>query len=553
MNAEEALQQIMADTDTDNNDSESEDSEVLVDDVHIATTDDEKDSEEEEETMQEDNQEIQSTGEVTGAVIFGKDGTQWQEVKIEENSGGRYAAHNIIRHKQGSTRFILNRVDTEVDIFFELMGRDWIQKIVTFTLAEARRQNNQNFMLTENDLLAFLGLCFARGVLLGKNEPVYNLWSKEFGRDIFRDTMSRQRFLSIKRYIRFDDKSTRTERRKNDKFTAIRDLWESVMSNCGNCYNPGSATTVDEQLFPCKCRCPFIQFISNKPDKFGVKFWLICDVASKYVLHAIPYVGKDDQRAPEVRLPESVVLKLTERYYGSGISVTTDNFFTSVSLANKLLQHRITLLGTLRSNRREVPQAAITELKSKHIPINKAKFYRNGNCLLTAFKAKKNRVVMLLSTEHKSAKILDVNNKPELVHDYNQTKYGVDVADQMLRMYSSKAACRRWPLSVFFNLLDIIGLNAFIIAKDIKLASSKNRRTFLTVLIKELCSRSTTRKAERPIIQLHGNPQIGDAVQQRVRCQTCQKNKTKVSCPSCSKFVCGSCCYPICKNCVQFQ
>jgi len=53
---------------------------------------------------------------------------------------------------------------------------------------------------------------------------------------------------------------------------------------------------VDEQLLPTKTRCPFIQFMPNKPDKFGIKFWNLVDLKSKYLLNSYPYLGKDTDK-----------------------------------------------------------------------------------------------------------------------------------------------------------------------------------------------------------------------------------------------------------------
>ena len=69
---------------------------------------------------------------------------------------------------------------------------------------------------------------------------------------------------------------------------------------------------MDEQLFSKKARCRFTQYMANKPDKFGIKFWLAVDVKSKYILNAIPYLGKDEARPAIQRLSESVVIKLVK-------------------------------------------------------------------------------------------------------------------------------------------------------------------------------------------------------------------------------------------------
>ena len=76
--------------------------------------------------------------------------------------------------------------------------------------------------------------------------------------------------------------------------------------------------------------------MANKPDKFGIKFWLVFDVEFKYIPKAMPYFGKEDARPATQRLPESVVIKIVEPYLDKEMTVTTDNFFTSSRLATQL-------------------------------------------------------------------------------------------------------------------------------------------------------------------------------------------------------------------------
>ena len=109
------------------------------------------------------------------------------------------------------------------------------------------------------------------------------------------------------------------------------------MYNSQKCYNPNGYLTVDEQLFPTKVRCRFIQFLGNKPDKFGIKFWVLADVKSKYICNTFPYLGKDEERPMNQPLGEYVATKLLEPYLQKGY-VTMDNTFTSKSLAEYLIR-----------------------------------------------------------------------------------------------------------------------------------------------------------------------------------------------------------------------
>ena len=116
----------------------------------------------------------------------------------------------------------------------------------------------------------------------------------------------------------------------------ISDTWNAFIENYKKCCIPSFDLTIDEQLFPCKTQCPFVQYMPNKPDKFGIKFWLLVDVTSKYLCNGKPYLGKDASRNRENDLPADVCLWLMQPYFKKGYNVTTDNYFTSLKLAEKL-------------------------------------------------------------------------------------------------------------------------------------------------------------------------------------------------------------------------
>ena len=90
--------------------------------------------------------------------------------------------------------------------------------------------------------------------------------------------------------------------------------------------------------------------------------------------------------------------------------------------------------------------------------------YKSENCTLTVYKSKPEIKVPLLSTKHTGVRIEDNYKRvPETIAFYNKTKYGVD---QMARKYSIKAGSFRWRLQVFFNILDLAEINAWILYKE---------------------------------------------------------------------------------------
>jgi hypothetical protein len=66
-----------------------------------------------------------------------------------------------------------------------------------------------------------------------------------------------------------------------------------------------------QQLSPAMARCRFVQYVANKPDKFGIKSWLAADGKSKYLLNRRPYLGKDEHQ-PADKLQVDLVVHLMQ-------------------------------------------------------------------------------------------------------------------------------------------------------------------------------------------------------------------------------------------------
>ncbi|XP_011162891.2 piggyBac transposable element-derived protein 4-like [Solenopsis invicta] len=256
------------------------------------------------------------------------DGTIWQEIK-EGSKPGRAQIHNIFRDTSGPTGYakrniMKGKVRTAFSLIIDHHTMEHIRKC---TEAEAFRVLGTKWNLSIAKLYTFIALLYARGAYEAKNLDISYLWNKKWGPAFFSKTMSRNSFTEIMRFIRFNDKNQRSQRLQTDKFALISTVWYKFIENSQICYKPGPYLTVDEQLFPTKARCRFTQYMPNKPDKFGIKFWLASDVNNKYVVNGFPYLGKDERREPSVSFGEFIVLKLVEPYTGHGRNITMDNFF----------------------------------------------------------------------------------------------------------------------------------------------------------------------------------------------------------------------------------
>lgn len=169
-------------------------------------------------------------------------------------------------------------------------------------------------------------------------------------------------------------------------------------------------------------------------------------------------------------------------YVQKGAHFCFDNFFTSVSLLEEMLSRGFTCLGTLRPNKREI----IEEHKvDKYRPLNSVFFTFNGQLTLLSVAYKPTKYVYFLSSFHHKRTICDKSFKAEMNEDYNYQKYLVDSVDQKCLIVNTKNATRRWPVRLFQNNLDLIGINSHVLF-EIKHNISISRKYFLQSIAYEL-------------------------------------------------------------------
>ncbi|XP_032402522.1 uncharacterized protein LOC116708688 [Xiphophorus hellerii] len=463
-----------------------------------------------------------------------KDGTVWREEQV-----GTHLDFTPIEPyaTDGEPSAEARRsIQSRLQSFLCFITLDMLRSIQEWTTQHAR-QEQQDWFMDLPELMAFISVVILRGV--NKVPSLCDSWSANLGNPRIIATMARSRFQNIMRHLRFDDMLTRSERAETDKFAAISDVWGSFVTNCIASYNPGRHITIDAQLYPSKARCCFLQYIATKPDKFGIKFWVACDLKSQYICNAFPYLGKDPNRPSGERLSETVVMRLMEPFMDKGRTVTTDNFFTSLSLAQRLLSRKTTILGTVNERSREIPQSARQMDRTEFT----TQVFSTTGATLTVYAPKRKKAVYVLSSMHSVVETEDTTKrKPNTVTDYNKTKCGVDVMDQMVREYSVRAGTRRWPVAVFYNMIDMAALNAHVLYQAC-IGVQERRVDFLVELAKELANSHVSEKKahkEKLLRQQPATPSPG----KRAKCQVnhrCKTNNATVRCVNCYKYTCGKC------------
>lgn len=334
------------------------DSESDLDD-HVSQRSEESDSEQE---ILEDDDIEEFQPEVTPRYLWGVDKkTKW--VANPGNRAVRTRQENIIIHLPGP-KGVAKSAKNPFDCWNIFIDDLIIDSIVEYTnqLIRIKSENYTDKSIVQQtttlEIKAVFGLLYMSGRFRTSRLNLDDLWANDgSGVDIFRATMPLKRFRFLLSCLRFDNKDSREERRKIDKLAPIRALFDRFVENCQAAYVPSEYLTIDEKLEAFRGRCAFRQYIPNKPAKYGLKVFALVDSKTFYILNLEAYVGQQPEGPYTLsNKPTDVVQRLVEPIKGSRRNVTFDNWFTSYDLVTKLLkEYKLTSVGTLRKNKREIP------------------------------------------------------------------------------------------------------------------------------------------------------------------------------------------------------
>ncbi|XP_049833496.1 piggyBac transposable element-derived protein 4-like [Schistocerca gregaria] len=286
--------------------------------------------------------------------------TKWNTLPPSQRV--RFKAHNIIRKLPGPIG-AAKALRTPLEGGNCLIDDDILSIIVLYSSRynesiKASFQRERDVKPIDIiELKAFIGLLFLAGVNKSNRQSLEDLWGSDGdGIEKFRLVMNIKRFKFIMRCLKFDNRVTHDERRKLDKITTIREIFSLFVQNCQKSYTLRENVTVDEELEGFCGRCSFRQYISSKPNKYGIKIYGLVDSQVFYLYNLEIYTGLKPEGLYHVsNKPSDVVLRLCESVYQSGRNVTADNWFTSVALTKELRRRNLSFDGKMKKNKCEIP------------------------------------------------------------------------------------------------------------------------------------------------------------------------------------------------------
>ena len=101
------------------------------------------------------------------------------------------------------------------------------------TEEEAQRVlQTDDWHVSLHELDAFLEIVYARGAHKATKIKVRELWNRLWAIPIISETMARNRFIEIMKFLRFGYKKTRLHRLATDKLALTSTVWYTFVGNC---------------------------------------------------------------------------------------------------------------------------------------------------------------------------------------------------------------------------------------------------------------------------------------------------------------------------------
>nr|XP_012230277.1 PREDICTED: uncharacterized protein LOC105676739 [Linepithema humile] len=421
-----------------------------------------------------DNSELNNRVLLNEDVYIGRNGlTEWRKMPCASESVTDLSPEEHVAQSSSHCSTADKKpceIENELCALREFIDKNMLDEIITGTnLLIKRRRLSRTYSrcrdlneTTRTELLAVFGLLYLVGMKRASHTNLLELWADDgTGLEICRSTMNYRRFLFLLDCLRFDNKSTRLTRLKEDKLASIRNIWNRFVENCKKSYSPSGSLVIGDRLKSFQGKCSFIQHMPDKPAKYGLKIISLVDAKTSFTCNIELYCGQQPEGPYRVENdPAAIVHRLLQHIKGSPSNVTCDDRYTTYPLAVSLLDDNITFLGAMGRAHDEVPACF---LSGKWRPVGNSCFGFRDDATLVSHVTEKGKAIVVLSTMHRQAEINPRTNVPAIIEEYNAAKDAVDVVEQTCATYSVSKMTKRWPLAAFFALLDIAGLNAQIL------------------------------------------------------------------------------------------
>lgn len=375
---------------------------------------------------------------------------------------------------------------TPYELFCLIFDQEIVDLIVSETQKYANRDKNEkNFQTNSDEIRQMLGILLISGYHQLPSQRHYWSADPDLGVPMVRDTMSRARFETLKRYLHLADNLNLEKGNKVAKVSPLYAIVNKKLLQFGIFHEKCS---VDEQMVPYRGLHSARMFMKDKPVRFGYKIWGLAG-SDGYPYCMKIYTGKEEisaeperkkkktdprEKDPRDSLGGRVVLQFAQVVLQESDPLHHkfffDNFFSSYGLFRELKIMKLYAVGTIRENRAGGASAHLIsskDLKRKErgsydsvcdgiVYINK---WHDNSIVCTASNAITHNPVRSVTRRKKGGTVN--TSQPALIHEYNKGMGGVDLLDRLVAAYRPTIRTKKWWWPLFSHALVVMVTAAY--------------------------------------------------------------------------------------------
>ena len=346
---------------------------------------------------------------------------------------------------------------------------------------------------TWQEMKVFLAMLIAMGLTTQLAFSEYWTTDEVTETPFYRKLMSRDRAYLLMSFFHLANNAEYIQRRQpgHDPLHKLGDLYKILIARFAAMIIPSQHLSLDEGMIPWRGHLSFRVYNPDKPHKYGIKAYMVCDSVTGYCIKFKLYTGKSDIPVSRYGATYDLVFNMMQGYMDQGYILYMDNYYSGLQLYWDLWICGIGATGTLRSNRQGIPQM-IKDAPCKE----KGSTFSAHNKHMLIMKYHDRKVVHMITTTEKAAfmdtdkldpRTQQVVRKPEVVVKYDKNMGGVDHSDQMVSYATFSCRTLKWWKRVIFHVISLATLNAYIIYKQrVGERNAMLPRTFRKQLVKAL-------------------------------------------------------------------
>lgn len=366
---------------------------------------------------------------------------------------------------------------------FEMMFDD---EIFDLLLDQSRKYalfcNKPDPSITKEEFKVFIGILLLSGY--NRKPGKKFLWDskKDMGNELVIQSMRRDRFIEIMKFIHCADNN---EINENDKMWKLRPLTDKLKANFLKYFVPTENINFDESMVKYFGKHSCKQFIRGKPIRFGYKIWCL-NADNGYLIQFEIYQGSGtttnetyDVQFGKAASPLVTMLdSLPDAVKNLPYQIYIDNLFTGLPLLTYLRQRGYGTTGTMRVNRIPFDCPLTNKQKFKTFERGHIESTISKNDGVMMVRWNDNAVVTMASTTYgvhplatvkrysKSEKKLVNVRQPYAIKTYNAHMGGTDRMDEDISRHRIGIHGKKWYWPLLTWSIDAAVNNAWVLHKS---------------------------------------------------------------------------------------